>query len=88
MKMITTTTTDALSSGSSGDGSGDGGDGKFHFAIDRGGTFTDVYCRLPNGSEVVRKFLSEDPMHYQDAPTEGIRRILQEFSTQTDRIKN
>ena len=77
MKMISTTTTDASS-----------GDGKFHFAIDRGGTFTDVYCRLPNGSEVVRKLLSEDPMHYQDAPTEGIRRILQEFSTQTDRIKN
>lgn len=27
-------------------------DGKFHFAIDRGGTFTDVFCRLPNGEEV------------------------------------
>ena len=27
------------------------GDGKFHFAIDRGGTFTDVYCRLPDGTE-------------------------------------
>ncbi|KAL7564022.1 hypothetical protein ACA910_006934 [Epithemia clementina (nom. ined.)] len=56
------------------------GDGKFHFAIDRGGTFTDVFCRLPDGSEVVRKLLSEDPAHYPDAPTEGIRRVLQEFS--------
>jgi 5-oxoprolinase (ATP-hydrolysing) len=55
------------------------GDGKFHFCIDRGGTFTDVFCRLPNGDEVVRKLLSEDPSHYPDAPTEGIRRILQEF---------
>lgn len=55
-----------------------GGDGKFHFAIDRGGTFTDVYCRLPNGDETVSKLLSEDPTHYQDAPTEGIRRILEE----------
>lgn len=52
------------------------GDGKFHFAIDRGGTFTDVVCRLPEGDEVVFKLLSEDPSHYQDAPTEGIRRLL------------
>ncbi|GKY94529.1 hypothetical protein MPSEU_000418600 [Mayamaea pseudoterrestris] len=55
------------------------GDGKFHFCIDRGGTFTDVFCRLPNNQEIVRKLLSEDPSHYLDAPTEGIRRILQEF---------
>jgi 5-oxoprolinase (ATP-hydrolysing) len=56
------------------------GDGKFHFAVDRGGTFTDVHCRLPDGkTEVVRKLLSEDPAHYDDAPTEGIRRILAEF---------
>jgi 5-oxoprolinase (ATP-hydrolysing) len=52
--------------------------GKFHFSIDRGGTFTDVHCRLPDGTtEVVLKLLSEDPSHYPDAPTEGIRRILQ-----------
>lgn len=56
-------------------------DGKFHFAIDRGGTFTDVVCRLPEGREVVFKLLSEDPSHYQDAPTEGIRRILQEHDS-------
>jgi 5-oxoprolinase (ATP-hydrolysing) len=55
-----------------------GGDGKFHFAIDRGGTFTDVMCKLPNGNEVVLKLLSEDPHHYEDAPTEGIRRLLLE----------
>jgi 5-oxoprolinase (ATP-hydrolysing) len=53
-------------------------DGKFHFAIDRGGTFTDVFVRLPNGEEVVSKLLSEDPQHYADAPTEGIRRLLQD----------
>jgi 5-oxoprolinase (ATP-hydrolysing) len=54
------------------------GDGKFHFAIDRGGTFTDIYCTLPNGNDIVTKLLSEDPSHYPDAPTEGIRRILAE----------
>ena len=54
----------------------DNGDGKFHFAIDRGGTFTDVHCKLPNGIELVSKLLSVDPANYDDAPTEGIRRIL------------
>jgi 5-oxoprolinase (ATP-hydrolysing) len=48
----------------------------FRFAIDRGGTFTDVYARLPDGSEQVLKLLSEDPANYADAPFEGIRRIM------------
>ncbi|KAG5890200.1 hypothetical protein JTB14_010662 [Gonioctena quinquepunctata] len=51
---------------------------KFRFAIDRGGTFTDVFAKCPNGKIRVLKLLSEDPQHYEDAPTEGIRRILQE----------
>ncbi|XP_060532261.1 5-oxoprolinase isoform X2 [Cylas formicarius] len=51
---------------------------KFKFAIDRGGTFTDVFAKCPNGRVLVLKLLSEDPQHYKDAPTEGIRRILQE----------
>ncbi|GAX27622.1 5-oxoprolinase [Fistulifera solaris] len=54
-------------------------DQKFHFSIDRGGTFTDIFCRLPDGTEVVRKLLSEDPAHYPDAPTEGIRQLLEEY---------
>mmetsp|Transcript_13895 Transcript_13895/g.25374 ORF Transcript_13895/g.25374 Transcript_13895/m.25374 type:complete len:1378 (-) Transcript_13895:162-4295(-) len=54
------------------------GDGKFHFAIDRGGTFTDVHCKLPNGAELVSKLLSVDPANYDDAPTEGIRRLMDE----------
>jgi 5-oxoprolinase (ATP-hydrolysing) len=55
------------------------GDGKFHFAVDRGGTFTDLHCTLPDGSELVSKLLSVDPSNYDDAPTEGIRRILNEY---------
>jgi len=51
--------------------------GKFRFAIDRGGTFTDVYSECPNGEVRVMKLLSVDPA-YPDAPKEGIRRILQE----------
>ncbi|XP_062900752.1 5-oxoprolinase [Mobula hypostoma] len=50
----------------------------FQFAIDRGGTFTDVFARCPGGKVRVMKLLSEDPANYRDAPTEGIRRILQE----------
>lgn len=52
--------------------------GKFQFAIDRGGTFTDIFARCPNGKIRVLKLLSEDPQNYKDAPTEGIKRVLQE----------
>ncbi|XP_044309191.1 5-oxoprolinase [Varanus komodoensis] len=52
--------------------------GKFQFSIDRGGTFTDVFARCPGGRVRVLKLLSEDPASYRDAPTEGIRRILEE----------
>ncbi|KAK7474011.1 hypothetical protein BaRGS_00034721 [Batillaria attramentaria] len=52
--------------------------GGFQFAIDRGGTFTDVWARCPDGTVRVLKLLSEDPMNYPDAPREAIRRIVQE----------
>eukprot|EP00122_Pirum_gemmata_P006376 Pgem_evm1s5828 len=52
---------------------------KFRFAIDRGGTFTDVYAETPNGP-IVTKLLSVDPANYEDAPREGIRRILEEVT--------
>lgn len=53
----------------------------FRFSIDRGGTFTDVYAEVPGepGFKVV-KLLSEDPANYDDAPREGIRRVLAEFA--------
>jgi 5-oxoprolinase (ATP-hydrolysing) len=50
--------------------------GKYRFSIDRGGTFTDVFCTLPDGSSQIVKLLSEDPAHYNDAPTEAIRRLM------------
>lgn len=52
--------------------------GKFQFAIDRGGTFTDIYAKCPSGKVRVMKLLSVDPDNYSDAPREGIRRILEE----------
>ncbi|TPX13261.1 uncharacterized protein E0L32_006234 [Thyridium curvatum] len=47
-------------------------------AIDRGGTFTDCVGNL-DGEDVVIKLLSEDPGNYDDAPLEGIRRIMSHF---------
>ncbi len=52
----------------------------FRFAIDRGGTFTDVYAELPNNSVRVLKLLSVDPQNYADAPTEGIARVIEEYT--------
>lgn len=39
---------------------------------------------MPDGTDHISKLLSEDPSHYADAPTEGIRRVLQEFDNTTD----
>ncbi|PSR80488.1 Hydantoinase B/oxoprolinase-domain-containing protein [Coniella lustricola] len=46
-------------------------------SIDRGGTFTDVHASIPDRPDIILKLLSVDPANYQDAPTEGIRRILE-----------
>lgn len=40
-------------------------------AIDRGGTFTDVWSSVDGKPDFVFKLLSQDPDHYKDAPTEG-----------------
>ncbi|HJS91244.1 MAG TPA: hydantoinase B/oxoprolinase family protein [Steroidobacteraceae bacterium] len=48
----------------------------WQFWIDRGGTFTDIVARSPDGSLRIRKLLSENPDQYADAAVEGIRRIL------------
>ena len=50
--------------------------GQWEFWIDRGGTFTDVVARRPDGGIETAKLLSENPEHYADAAVEGIRRCL------------
>ncbi|WP_380782324.1 hydantoinase B/oxoprolinase family protein [Sphingomonas sp. R86520] len=47
----------------------------WQFWIDRGGTFTDVVARRPDGRVVTAKLLSEDPERYDDAAVEAIRRL-------------
>jgi 5-oxoprolinase (ATP-hydrolysing) len=49
---------------------------RWQFWIDRGGTFTDVVARAPDGAQKTLKLLSDDPLQYADAAVEGIRRIL------------
>ncbi|MEU7027244.1 hydantoinase B/oxoprolinase family protein [Streptomyces sp. NPDC046275] len=50
--------------------------GRWEFWIDRGGTFTDVVGRRPDGRLVTRKLLSHDPGRRQDAAVAGIRLLL------------
>ncbi len=49
---------------------------RWQFWIDRGGTFTDIVARSPDGKLITHKLLSEDPSHYKDAAMHGIRQIL------------
>ncbi len=50
--------------------------GPWEFWIDRGGTFTDVVGRRPDGSLVTHKLLSVNPAAYPDAAVAGIRALL------------
>ena len=51
--------------------------GRWQFWIDRGGTFTDIVARRPDGAIVTHKLLSENPERYRDAAIAGIRQLLQ-----------
>jgi 5-oxoprolinase (ATP-hydrolysing) len=48
----------------------------WQFWIDRGGTFTDVVARRPDGGIVTHKLLSDNPERYADAALAGIREVL------------
>ncbi|KAF8147391.1 Hydantoinase/oxoprolinase N-terminal region-domain-containing protein [Crassisporium funariophilum] len=58
-------------------------DRSIRICADRGGTFCDVHASYPDPEnlnerkELVVKLLSQDPGNYEDAPTEGIRRVLE-----------
>ncbi|HUS54056.1 MAG TPA: hydantoinase B/oxoprolinase family protein [Thermohalobaculum sp.] len=51
-------------------------DGAWDFWIDRGGTFTDVVARRPEGTLATRKLLSDNPEQYADAALQAIRDFL------------
>ncbi|SCK16098.1 hydantoinase B/oxoprolinase family protein [Streptomyces sp. WMMB 322] len=52
------------------------GAGRWQFWVDRGGTFTDIVARRPDGTLLTHKLLSEDPARYDDAAVAGIRTLL------------
>lgn len=47
-------------------------------SIDRGGTFCDVIAQIQGREPIIFKLLSEDPSNYADAPTEAVRRVLEQ----------
>lgn len=49
---------------------------KWQFWVDRGGTFTDIVAKRPDGTLVTHKLLSENPEQYRDAAVAGIRKLL------------
>ena len=49
---------------------------RWQFWIDRGGTFTDVVGKRPDGSLITHKLLSDNPEQYRDAAVAGIRHLL------------
>jgi len=48
----------------------------WQFWVDRGGTFTDIVAKKPDGTLVSHKLLSENPEQYKDAAVHGIRQLL------------
>ncbi|MGW5048361.1 hydantoinase B/oxoprolinase family protein [Streptomyces griseoluteus] len=48
----------------------------WEFWVDRGGTFTDIVARRPDGGLLTRKLLSDNPARYADAAVAGVRELL------------
>jgi 5-oxoprolinase (ATP-hydrolysing) len=57
------------------------------FAIDRGGTFTDVVARASDGTFRVEKLLSDNPGQYADAALEAIRRVLADEGGEVEEVR-
>jgi 5-oxoprolinase (ATP-hydrolysing) len=51
----------------------------WRFAVDRGGTFTDVVATTPGGALVTEKLLSQNPGFYADAASEAVRRLMARY---------
>jgi len=56
----------------------------WQFWVDRGGTFTDIVARRPDGRLLTHKLLSDDPARYSDAAAAGVRELLGGGGDSTD----
>src|ERR1700679_1587939 len=59
----------------------------WEFWVDRGGTFTDVIARHPDGRLTVKKYLSHNPHRTEDTVTYAINEILKRNGTNQDRVQ-
>ncbi|WP_328772994.1 hydantoinase B/oxoprolinase family protein [Streptomyces sp. NBC_00286] len=50
----------------------------WQFWVDRGGTFTDIVARRPDGRLLTHKLLSDNPARYADAAVAGVRELLRD----------
>src|SRR3954453_10784446 len=57
------------------------------FAIDRGGTFTDVVAQSSDGRLRIEKLLSENPGQYADAALEAIRRVVADDGSTVSEVR-
>ncbi|MER5516209.1 hydantoinase B/oxoprolinase family protein [Streptomyces sp. NPDC002763] len=59
----------------------------WQFWVDRGGTFTDVVARRPDGRLLTHKLLSDNPARYADAAVAGVRELLDGSGDQVDAVR-
>ncbi|WP_018548925.1 hydantoinase B/oxoprolinase family protein [Streptomyces sp. LaPpAH-108] len=59
----------------------------WQFWIDRGGTFTDIVARRPDGTLITRKLLSDNPARYADAAVAGVRELLGDRPGPVDSVR-
>ncbi|MFE3165952.1 hydantoinase B/oxoprolinase family protein [Streptomyces sp. NPDC059224] len=59
----------------------------WQFWVDRGGTFTDVVARRPDGRLLTHKLLSDNPARYADAAVAGVRELLEGADEQVDAVR-
>ncbi|MEM8724934.1 MAG: hydantoinase B/oxoprolinase family protein [Pseudomonadota bacterium] len=62
--------------------------GQWQFWIDRGGTFTDIVALAPDGELRTRKYLSENPEHYDDAALHGMRELTGDAQLRFETIQS
>ncbi|MEW2315489.1 hydantoinase B/oxoprolinase family protein [Streptomyces bauhiniae] len=59
----------------------------WEFWVDRGGTFTDIVARRPDGGLLTRKLLSDNPARYADAAVAGVRELLDGSSEPVEAVR-
>ncbi|MFG3656480.1 hydantoinase B/oxoprolinase family protein [Streptomyces sp. NPDC047706] len=59
----------------------------WQFWVDRGGTFTDIVARRPDGRLMIHKLLSDNPARYSDAAVAGVRELLSDSGDAIEAVR-